>query len=269
MNRNSVKDILKKLRIEPEKRLGQNFLFNDFSASEIAGLVKGKSILEIGPGLGALTRHLLERKFSVTGIEISGKLSGFLEKEYSHRGFKSVTADFLQISPEKVPGYPFDSIAGNLPYSISSQILLKLLEPEYSSVQQVIVLLQKEMATRVTSFKGGDYGRLALRIWPYFTARRVIDLDADVFFPEPRVTSSVVELIKRNSALVSESLKKSFELLVDVSFSARRKTFLNNISSIMPKESARKILESMGLDPRIRAEQITPRKFVILAEKIF
>ncbi len=272
MRYSDVGRILKEIGVRPDRRLGQSFLLNRILASRIAAEAvpeKGGTLLEIGPGLGALTEALLSRIPSVTAVEISRKMSDYLADRYPADRLRIIHRDFLDTDPSLLPGYPFEAVTGNLPYSISSPVLLRLLEPGFSGVRKAVVMLQKEMAARVTTLGGSkDYGKLSLQIWPVYSASVLLDAGSEDFYPQPKVDSRVIVLTRRDDPLVEPRLFEGYRSLIRISFASRRKTILNNLAPVFGRERAAGLLEAVGVDSRTRAEQMAPETFVRLAEAV-
>lgn len=276
--RDETRSILRRLGVRPSRRLGQSFLVDSSKARAMVESVEGDgldgaSLLEIGPGLGSLTGHLLERPIRhLTAVEICSEFAGYLSDRFEEEAERLTVlhGDFLRASPAELPGYPFDIVVGNLPYSISSPAIVRLLQPDYFEAKLLLLMLQKEVAVRASCLSGGkEYGRLALAIWPYFSIDgRVLDLPARSFYPTPAVSSRVVALRRRDSPLVSRDLSRSFERLVRLSFSSRRKTLLNNLARAMPRERASALLEKVGVDSRARAEDVRPEVLLALAREL-
>ena len=259
---------LKRTGLDPNRNLGQNFLINPSVASKIAAEIPEKgSVLEIGPGFGSLTEKLLPRSESLSVVEISGRMASFLSNRFEDERLNVIQADFLKVDPSELPGYPFITLAGNLPYSISSPILFRMIEGSFRHVNKAVIMLQREVAIRLATLDGGkDYGKLSLQIWPIFTVENLIDVSAEDFYPVPGVLSRVVVLKRRSKPLVSEELYGRFRRIVKVSFSMRRKTIQNNLKALLGKEESLKLLEMSGVDPGLRAEQLPPEKFIRMAE---
>jgi 16S rRNA (adenine1518-N6/adenine1519-N6)-dimethyltransferase len=268
MLRTETRRNLQALGITPDRKLGQNFLVNPSVSSRIAGAVpRHDSTLEIGPGLGSLTEKLADRCDTVTLVELSKKMSDFLRMKFSGKPVHVVNGDFLSIDPMELPGFPFSTIAGNLPYSISSPILFRLLEDAFSEVETAVIMLQREVAQRVTALDGGrDYGRLSLQIWPKFSVEVLLDASPEDFYPAPEVMSRVIVLKRRPEALLSGEEYVRFRRLVRISFSMRRKTILNNMKAAFGRDGAMDLLERAGIDPGLRAEQLSPQDFAKIAE---
>ncbi|OPL19983.1 MAG: hypothetical protein AVO35_00565 [Candidatus Aegiribacteria sp. MLS_C] len=262
--------LLREVGIRPDRDLGQNFLVNGSIARRIASAVPSEgSTLEIGPGLGSLTRYLLPRCESLTAVEISSRMSDHLMERFGNDGLRVVNTDFLSADPASLPGYPFRNLAGNLPYSISSPVLFRLVQDVFEQVRTAVFMLQREVAGRLAALDGGrDYGKLSLQIWPLFEVEAILDAVPEDFFPPPEVHSRVVVLRRRKEPLVRRDAYQAFRRLVKVSFAARRKTILNNLVSVMDRESALRILDSAGIPPDSRAEQVSPEGFLELLKEM-
>ncbi|MEN8207826.1 MAG: 16S rRNA (adenine(1518)-N(6)/adenine(1519)-N(6))-dimethyltransferase RsmA [Candidatus Fermentibacteria bacterium] len=263
-----LKKYLNRTGFYPNRNLGQNFLVNSSIASRIAAEIPEQgSVLEIGPGFGSLTEKLIPRSESLSAVEISGRMASFLQRRFSNERLSVIQADFLKVNPSELPGYPFLTVVGNLPYYISSPILFRMLEESFRSVQKAVLMLQREVAIRLETLDGGrDYGKLSLQIWPIFSVETLIDVSADDFYPVPRVLSRVVVLNRRNRPLISEELYGRFRRIVKVSFAMRRKTIFNNLKPLLGKDGALKLLEICDIDPTLRAEQLPPDRFIKMAE---
>ncbi len=259
--------ILHEVGVSPNRELGQNFLVNPSIAAKIAARVpREDSVLEIGPGLGSLTEKLVPLPGSLTMIEISKRMSRYLGHRFQQDNVYVVTGDFLSVRPDDLPGSPFRALTGNLPYSISSPIIFRLLEESFSSVETAVIMLQREVAQRLSALDGGrDYGKLSLQVWPIFTVEHLLDADPEDFFPVPEVRSSVVVLTRRSAPLMQGDVYLRFRRLVKISFAKRRKTILNNLKSCMDRERAAELLEEAGIEPGLRAEQVPPEGFARLA----
>lgn len=241
---------------------------DDGVSSRIAAECRGGSVLEVGPGLGALTGHLLAECGRLTVVEVSRPLCGYLSEKYGGR-CEIVCADFLKVDPATLPGGPFDVVAGNLPYSISSQALVRVAGNTFPSLRRAVFMLQKEVAVRASWLGGGKrYGRLALALWPWFSARRLLDAGPGDFYPQPEVESRVMIFEARRPPLVGPDLIEAFSRVVRIGFASRRKTLLNNLAAVMGREKAAMALAAAGLDSSVRAEDVPPESFILLAEAV-
>lgn len=267
MNASQVRRALEEIGLVPNRLLGQNFLVNESVAARIAAACPRGNVLEVGPGLGALTSFLLDGGRTVTGVEVSHLMADRLERVFEGRPLEIVRGDFLEIDPGSLPGAPFPALAANLPYSISSPALFRLTEPSFASIRTAVVMLQAELADRVTAGPGcKEYGRLALGIWPVFESRSLLDAEPGDFYPKPSISSRVLLLTRRPSPLVTEELMPAFRRVVALCFARRRKTILNNLAALMGRDRAASVLALAGIDSGMRAEQLAPECFKRIAE---
>lgn len=269
MNTAAVRDTLNALGIVPDKGLGQNFLVNPLLAERIAASMGAPSgtVLEIGPGLGALTASIIARGFSVTAVEISQAMS--LRLRELMPGLAVVQQDFLKAVPEELPGHPFAAVASNLPYCISTPAIVKLCEPGFLSVSRAVLMLQREVAARLACTAGGkDYGRLALAVWPHFGVSTLFEAGPWEFFPRPEVESTVVLLERKPVPPLAPELYPRFLEIVRAAFSARRKKIVNNLARVYGKDRALAILGKVGVCPDLRAERIPPECYAGMAEEM-
>ncbi len=263
-----IRNHLRKTGLNPDRTLGQNFLVNSSVASRIAAEIPVEgSVLEIGPGFGSLTEKLQPRCESLSVVEISGRMAEFLRQRFPDGQLNVIRDDFLKVDPSELSGFPFTTLAGNLPYSISSPILFRLIEDSFRHTQKAVFMLQREVAIRLFTLDGGkDYGKLSLQIWPIFSVENLIDVSPEDFYPVPRVHSRVVILNRRSSPLISKENYSRFRRIVKVSFSMRRKTIINNLKPLLGKDQALELLDKTGINPSLRAEQLPPEMFIKMAE---
>lgn len=267
MNGDQVRRALSEIGLVPNRLLGQNFLVNDSIAARIASACPPGSVLEIGPGLGALTGFLLSADRTVTAVEVSHLMADRLESVFAGHPLTVVRGDFLRIDPSSLSGQPFVALAANLPYGISTPALFRLTEPAFEQVKTAVVMLQAELADRVTASPGGkQYGRLALGLWPHFSARHFLDACPEDFYPRPSISSKVLVLDRRPTPLVPPDLADAYRRVVAVCFSRRRKTILNNLASALGRDRAATVLSLAGIDSGMRAEQLPPECFTRIAE---
>ncbi len=268
MNSNQTRKALAELDIRPDKALGQNFLINPLAVRRIVknlGEVSG-TVLEIGPGLGALTNGLVRVGYDLSAIELCEPMAERIKREYPN--VKVVIGDFLTVDPTTLPGYPFTAIASNLPYNISSQTVFGLCEPIYDDVQIAVLMFQKELAERLACIDGGrNYGRLSLLVWPWFSVEKLFDLDPGDFLPRPNVDSSVVILRRKKENIFTRDEYAVFAKIVRAAFSGRRKKVINCLTRVFGKTKSIAMLEAADINPDLRAERISPEKFAELARK--
>lgn len=245
----------------PRKRFGQNFLQDKHVINQIIKAINPKpndNILEIGPGLGALTGDLVATCENLTVIEID----------------KDLHQDILNISPRiklidsdalKVDYRSFGEhlrIVGNLPYNISTPLLIHLLG-YVSSIKDMHFMLQKEVVERMTAPVGSsNYGRLSVILQYYCDVTHLFDVMPDAFFPKPKVDSAIVRIEPHKASPYGEVASDVLEEIVRMAFSMRRKTLFNNVKSIISREA----LSAMGIEPSLRPEQISVNEYVQLAK---
>jgi 16S rRNA (adenine1518-N6/adenine1519-N6)-dimethyltransferase len=269
MNIGQTRRALDELGIRPDKSMGQNFLVNPVAIRRIVNVLGGVSgtVLEIGPGLGALTRGLVRAGHRLSVIELHQAMAERLEVEYP--GVDVVAGDFLTTDPHTIPGFPFPAVASNLPYNISSQAVFCLCEPNYDSVEIAVLMFQKELAERLVCLDGGrNYGRLSLLVWPWFSVEKLFDLQPGDFTPRPNVDSSVVVFRRKKQLLFTREEYALFARVVRAAFSTRRKKVVNCLTRVFGKAESIAMLEAAGIDPNLRAERISPEEFAALAGKV-
>ncbi|WP_154853634.1 16S rRNA (adenine(1518)-N(6)/adenine(1519)-N(6))-dimethyltransferase RsmA [Cyclobacterium xiamenense] len=252
-------------KVRAKKHLGQHFLCDLQVAERIASSLTGfgdtRKLLEIGPGMGVLTDYLLEKPWELTLIEIDSESVSYLREKYAGRALTILEGDFLASQYRSLYEAPY-AIIGNFPYNISSQIFFKVLE-ERHQVMEVVGMLQKEVAERITSPKGSKtYGILSVLLQAFYVAEYLFTVPPDVFDPPPKVTSAVIRL-KRNSVQELPCNEKLFFRLVKQAFHTRRKTLRNALKPMGLSEEFRS-MELLDL----RAEQLGVDDFVYLTQKL-
>lgn len=263
-----VKDKLTALGVTPSKGRGQHFLINEEVLNKIIEFgspAKGEKLVEIGPGLGALTERLLEIG-DVTGIEIEDEFAEALKERYKnltvlHNDVREV--DFKEIGESL-------TVFGNLPYSFSSDIVLALLEAR-SSIKRAILLLQKEFAERLSAKPcTRAYGSLSIAVQLWADCELGPTVPGSCFHPPTKVTSQLISLNFLPAPRVHLNDPNWFEKIVRASFSKKRKTILNSLSSsgLFSRERALAALTEAGIDPIRRAETLSIQEFSNLAETL-
>lgn len=250
--------------VRPKKSLGQHFLKDQAIAMQIvkALQVDGKqSVVEIGPGTGVLTQYLLKRDLDLKLVEIDRDSVAYLRKKFPNLEGKLIEGDVLKMDWNEFEEKSFHVI-GNFPYNISSQIFFKVLEHR-DKVDQVVGMLQKEVAERIASEKGNKvYGILSVLLQAYYDIELLFKVPPDVFFPPPKVMSAVIRL-KRNKTERLDCDEKRFKAIVKQGFQNRRKTLRNALKrlNLPPSISSMKLLD-------LRAEQLSVADFVFLTQQI-
>ena len=273
-----TKFIMDKYHITANKNLGQNFLIDDDTVSGIvdaANVSKDDLIIEIGPGLGTLTKELLDRAGKVICIELDKRMIEILNDRFSmYDNFKVLNDDVLKvdlktlIANEKIKS---TKIVANLPYYITTPIIMKLLE-ERLDIETITVMIQKEVADRLVTKPGtGDTGAITYAIHYYTNPKRVLEVPNTAFIPEPKVNSTVInlEVLKEPKVAVKDE-KKLFEV-IKTAFMQKRKTLLNalaNSNKYGSKEQICKTLELLSIDNRVRPEKLTLEEFAKIADEI-
>lgn len=266
--------LLKKYGFTLSKRFGQNFLTDENIVRKIveAGQIQQTDVvLEIGPGIGTMTRELCDQAKAVLAVEIDPKLIPILretlaDKENCH----IVHGDILELDVleelKKIGATSFKVVA-NLPYYITTPIIMGLLE-QALPLESITVMIQKEVAQRITASPGGkDYGALTVSCGYYTEAKLAFIVPSSVFYPRPKVDSAVIHMKVLPEELMEQKEKAAFFTIVKASFANRRKTLLNSLTNNLnlDKEGVRTLLMRTEIDETRRAETLTFREFHRLA----
>ncbi|MCR8981007.1 16S rRNA (adenine(1518)-N(6)/adenine(1519)-N(6))-dimethyltransferase RsmA [Brevibacillus laterosporus] len=276
-----TREIIEKYGFSLKKSLGQNFLtdinilHNIIDAAELS---KDKAVIEIGPGIGALTEQLCRAAGKVMAIEIDQRLLPILEETLSpYDNITVVHGDVLKLDvatliEEHLSGCTGVSVVANLPYYVTTPILMGLLE---SGIQldHIVVMIQKEVAERIAAKPGTkDYGSLSVAAQFYAETNIEMIVPASVFIPRPNVDSAVIKLSIRKQPIVEVADEKLFFRIVKASFAQRRKTLLNNLVTNYfgkeKKELALQALEEANILPSRRGETLSIQEFATLANAI-
>ncbi len=273
-------EILQKYQFRFQKKFGQNFLIDTHVLEKIvaaAEVTKEDLVLEIGPGIGTLTQYLCEAAREVVAVEIDRNLIPILEDTLS--GYENVTIlngdilkiDLNQLVQEKNGGRPIKVVA-NLPYYITTPIIMGLLE-EHVPLVSITVMIQKEVAERMKAGPGSkDYGALSLAVQYYADAYLAANVPPNCFMPRPGVGSAVIRLTRHEVCPVSVEDEAFLVRLIRASFAQRRKTLVNGLTNSqeleLQKENVVAALEQMGLSPSVRGEMLSLEQFAELAEKL-
>ena len=259
--------------IPARKRWGQHFLVHPATAERIADAARlepEETVIEVGPGDGALTRPLLSRAARVLAIEIDPLRAQALAAELSEDAHvRIVTGDALaKPFSEWLSDAGWDGpavLAANLPYNVATPILLRAIE-EPGTIGRVVATVQKEVAARFAARPGSDaYGYLSVRAAAFAAARVLFDIPPGAFRPRPKVVSSVLELVPLAPGRLDPALRDRAVSLASLAFRARRKTLANALLPAGPRSAWEEILESIGRDRRVRAEELSLEDFLALA----
>ena len=268
--------LLKKYHLTANKKLGQNFLIDDEAIAGIvtaAQITKEDLVIEIGPGLGTLTQYLLEKAKKVLAIELDTRMISVLQDRFQlYSNFTLIEQDVLQVNLQKVIEQEHCSsvkIVANLPYYITTPIVMKLLE-EKLPVTSITIMVQKEVAQRLTAKTGTRLaGSITYAVDYYSEAKTVLTVPSKSFIPEPKVDSQVIQLEIRKSPCVKVKDEKLFFEIMQLAFMQRRKTFLNAVSQKMEKQAMQKILQNLHIPENIRGENLTIEQFAEIANQTF
>ena len=271
--------LMKKYNISANKDLGQNFLIDDNvieNIVEAAQINKNDFVIEIGPGLGTLTSKLVEKAGKVIAIELDKKMLQILNDRFTlYNNFSFINEDVLKvdlnnlIKNENTQNYTVKIVA-NLPYYITTPIIMKLLE-EKLNIDSITVMVQKEVADRLTEIPGGkNTGAITYCVYYYAEPQEVLTVPDTSFIPEPKVNSEVIKLNIRKEPAVKLKNEEMFFKVVKASFMQRRKTLLNGLSNagICSKEKIKEILQGLKLSENVRGESLTIQQFAEIANKL-
>lgn len=273
MNKSRVVDICSQYGLSPIKKLGQNFLIDDGITAKIIDSVapcRDDRILEIGPGLGALTDGLIKKAGSVTAIEIDAGIVKTLEERFKREAtFSLIHGDFLKIDISNT----YNKVVSNLPYYCSSEILFRI-ALEMPGVDNVFVMLQKEMAERITSQPGTKiYGALTVNLGLYFTFKTLFKVSSGCFYPRPDVSSLFLRLIRKKEIPFGDEMKRSFHDIVKSAFWGRRKTILTSLVAsphvAYSKNDVITALEASGISQKVRGEDLGLEEYITLTKNLY
>ncbi|MCD4772238.1 MAG: 16S rRNA (adenine(1518)-N(6)/adenine(1519)-N(6))-dimethyltransferase RsmA [Bacteroidales bacterium] len=249
--------------VNPKKSLGQHFLKDENIAQKIVGSLTGRTsnILEIGPGMGVLSKYLISNpKLNIHLIETDRESVAYLKENYPEIEDQITKADFLKFDLKEIFTTPF-SIIGNFPYNISSQIFFKVLEYN-KQIPEVVGMIQKEVAVRIASPPGNkQYGILSVLLQAFYNIELLFSVSNNVFVPPPNVQSAVIRLTRNNTTNL-ECDEKLFFKVVKAGFNQRRKTLRNALSSLHDKHAFSDEIFNK------RAEQLSVEDFVRLTNII-
>ena len=273
--------ILKKYNITANKSLGQNFLINDEvieNTVNAANITEKDLVIEIGPGLGTLTSLLLEKAKKVIAIELDNRMINILNERFNlYSNFEIIHQDVLKVDLKNIietekreNGIEKVKIVANLPYYITTPIIMKLLEDKLD-VESITVMVQKEVAERLIATPGEKLaGAITYSVNYYCEVEKVVEVPKESFIPAPEVESEVIKLILRKKAPVEVKDEDKFFKLIKVSFMQRRKTFLNGVSNsgLIEKQKLKNILEELEISENIRGENLSLEQFAKISNKI-
>lgn len=269
-----MKELLEKHGFSLKKKFGQNFIVDENIIDAIinkSGVDKNTLVIEIGPGAGSLTYKLALSSGNVLCYEIDTTLKDLLQENISEcNNVEIIYKDFLQANvKEDLKKYDYDKIfvVANLPYYITTPIIVKIIEDDIP-VDKLVVMVQKEVGDRFKAVPGSkDYGSLSVFLNYYFDVKKLMDVSCNVFLPKPNVDSIVVEFKKKENLLELKDRELFFKLIRD-SFSQKRKTIRNNLKGYN-LEVVETVLNKYGYNLTVRAEQLPLEIFVNLANSLY
>ncbi|GIN64493.1 ribosomal RNA small subunit methyltransferase A [Robertmurraya siralis] len=274
--------ILEKYGFSFKKSLGQNFLIDTNILNRIvdhANLTDESGVIEVGPGIGALTEQIARRSKKVVAFEIDQRLLPILEETLAPYGNTTIIhsdvlkADVASMMATEFAGFTDVMVVANLPYYVTTPIIMKLLE-EKLPIRGIVVMLQKEVAERIAAKPGTkDYGSLSIAVQYYTEAETVMIVPKTVFVPQPNVDSAVIRLTVRTTPKVAVKSEAFFFQITKASFAQRRKTILNNLISQLPegKEKKEEILAALSkvhIEPTRRGETLSIEEFAVLSDAL-
>ena len=249
-------------KIQPKKSLGQNFLVDGFVIDQIIQgfeLLENDDVLEVGPGTGALTGKLSKLNVNLQCVEIDRDLVKFLQKKLPKVSViesSFLDFDFNDINKKRI------RVVGNLPYCVSSQIIIHCLSNiEY--IHDMNFMLQEEMVDRVCAKPGSsEYSRLSVKAQVFCDVRKWLQIDASAFFPKPKVNSAMVQLIPIKN--VPKVNIVALDIILKAAFSARRKKLNNSLGAYFSKEK----FTNLGIDHHLRADALTVDEYILLSNNL-
>lgn len=274
----TIKDLLSRHGFTFSKALGQNFLINPSVCprmAEFCGAQKGVGVIEVGPGFGVLTHELCKLADKVVSIELDKRLMPVLDETMAeHENFKVINEDILKIDLHKLIEEEFQGmrvvVCANLPYYITSPVIMKLLE-EKLPIEAITVMVQKEAAQRICAKVGTrDSSAVTVAVNYYSEPQLLFHVSAGSFMPAPKVDSAVIRLDVSSEPRAKAKDERMFFKVVKAAFSQRRKTVLNSISSGMglPKAQVEQALNISGVELNARAEKLELSDFAKIADAL-
>src|SRR5438445_11284929 len=269
MKLSDIRTALRETRLSPVKTLGQNFLHDQNLARWIvdqAQITPDDYVVEIGPGLGALTRFILEKGAHVLAIEKDARLADFLRAHLRHKRLELLNMDALKFDRRSLFAHRTVKLLGNLPYNVSSVLLLRFLEHP-SPISLLLLMLQKEMAMRLSASPSThDYGALTLRVQLHHCVKYLRTVSATVFFPQPDVDSAVVRILPRDPLELPARDDELLVRLIRAGFSQRRKQLQKLLRTHVSDWD--KVASDLHINPKARAEELSLLQWIDLANFI-
>jgi len=252
--------------VKPKKHLGQHFLMDENIAANIVNSLTGfgnyKNVLELGPGTGALTTHLVKKDWILHLLDIDRESIDFLYANYPQLSERIISGDFLNLDLDSFIR-PSLAIIGNFPYNISTQIIFKVLEIR-ESVPELVGMFQKEVAERLVNDSGSKTtGILTVLLQTWYDCEYLFTVDKESFYPPPRVQSGVIRL-KRNQRKILEVDEQFYKKVIKMAFHQRRKTLRNSLKPVLNEKG----IDTSDPFYTKRPEQLSVEEFIGLAKKL-
>lgn len=273
-----VMDILDRYGFKFSKSLGQNFLIDGNiikNIAEAAELSENSGVLEIGPGFGTLTQILCKKANKVVAIEVDKSLTEVHKGTLNYPNLKIIYEDFLKVDVNQLIEEEFKDldvkVVANLPYYITTPIIMKILEEKYK-ISKIVVMVQKEVAERLNSKPGTkEYGAITLAVRYRADTNIKMIVPSTVFIPKPKVDSAVIEFNILPKPRIEVLDEEMLFAVIKASFAQRRKTILNGLANSLnlPKDLINESLISVNINPGIRGEKLTLEDFGKIADEIF
>lgn len=274
--------IMKKYNIKANKSLGQNFLINEDVVNSIincSNITKDDLVIEIGPGLGTLTKFLLEKAGKVICIELDTKMLKILDDRFSlYDNFQIINNDVLKVDLKSLIKSEKENnqiknvkIVANLPYYITTPIIMKLLEEELE-LESITVMIQKEVADRLIAIPGQkNTGAITYAVYYYAESEAIMEVPNSSFIPEPEVTSKVIKLNIRKQQIVNPKDKEKMFKIIKNAFTQKRKTLINSLSNTKifeNKKQGEEILKELDISKNARPEELTLEEFTKISDNL-
>lgn len=273
--------LMKKYKIKANKSLGQNFLIDDTALQDIvngANIEENDLVIEIGPGLGSLTKLLLEKARKVICIELDKKMVKILKERFSiYKNLEIINDDVLKINLDELIKLEKENdiniknikVVANLPYYITTPIIMKLIENNLD-IESITVMIQKEVAERLIAIPGSkETGAITYTVYYYCECKKIREVDNTCFIPEPEVTSEVINLKIRKEPAIKVKDKKVMFNIIKSAYMQRRKILVNSLTNVgvfQNKEQGGKTLKKLGLREDIRPENLKIEDFAKLTD---
>ncbi|EGO87555.1 16S rRNA (adenine(1518)-N(6)/adenine(1519)-N(6))-dimethyltransferase RsmA [Clostridium botulinum C] len=276
MEKVTTKEIVQKYNFKFTKSLGQNFLTDQTVLDDIvigSEVCEEDFVIEIGPGVGTLTKELLKKAKKVCAVELDSNLIPILQEELKEfNNFQLIHKDALKINFKELIGDEKSvKVVANLPYYVTTPIIARLLKEGYN-FKSLTIMIQKEVAERIASEPNcKEYGALSILVQYYCDTRIIRKVPPTCFIPQPKVDSIIIRLDRLNEPRVKVQDKELFFKIVRQSFNMRRKTLRNAIKSLgfISSDKIEKVFNDANIDPRRRGETLTLEEFGKLADSVY